>query len=270
MSVKEEDGRRSVQVEVEVPGTVEEVWEAIATGRGVSSWFCKTDVEERAGGAISMDMGGGMMPISTVKTWDPPHMMEAEGPGWQEGAPPIATQWTVEARSGGTCIVRVVHSMFTSSADWDDQIESTESGWPSFFGMLRLYLENFKGQPCTSLWLMGATDESVEETWAKLTEEFGLTGVDAGQKWTVPAGDTPQFSGVVEQPESGGGPRALMQLETPGPGVASVGVSIMGGRTSIAMAINLYGDQAADILARDGASWQKWMSERFSAPSACA
>jgi hypothetical protein len=38
MSVKiEASGRRSVQVDVEVPGTPEEVWKAIATGPGISS-----------------------------------------------------------------------------------------------------------------------------------------------------------------------------------------------------------------------------------------
>ena len=40
MSVKKEaNGRRSVQIEIEVPGTPEEVWQAIATGPGISSWF---------------------------------------------------------------------------------------------------------------------------------------------------------------------------------------------------------------------------------------
>jgi hypothetical protein len=40
MSVKKEpSGRRSIQVEIEVPGTPEEVWQAIATGSGVSAWF---------------------------------------------------------------------------------------------------------------------------------------------------------------------------------------------------------------------------------------
>src|SRR5439155_990358 len=44
MSVKKEaSGRRSVQVEVEVPGTPEEVWQAIATGPGISSWFVPTE-----------------------------------------------------------------------------------------------------------------------------------------------------------------------------------------------------------------------------------
>ena len=32
---KENDGRRSVQVEVEVPGTPEQVWRAIATAEGI-------------------------------------------------------------------------------------------------------------------------------------------------------------------------------------------------------------------------------------------
>ena len=44
MSVKKDAfGRRSVTVEVEVPGTPEEVWQAIATGPGVSSWFVPTE-----------------------------------------------------------------------------------------------------------------------------------------------------------------------------------------------------------------------------------
>ena len=47
---KEESGRRWVQSEVEVPGTPEEVWDAIATGPGVSSWFFPTEIEGREGG----------------------------------------------------------------------------------------------------------------------------------------------------------------------------------------------------------------------------
>jgi uncharacterized protein YndB with AHSA1/START domain len=40
MSIEREaSGRRSIQVEVEVPGSPDEVWEAIATGPGISSWF---------------------------------------------------------------------------------------------------------------------------------------------------------------------------------------------------------------------------------------
>jgi uncharacterized protein YndB with AHSA1/START domain len=46
---KEAPGRRSVQVEVEVPGTPEEVWQAIATGLGISSWLAPAEFEEQGG-----------------------------------------------------------------------------------------------------------------------------------------------------------------------------------------------------------------------------
>src|SRR3990170_123319 len=52
---KDASGRRSVEAEVEVPGTPEEVWQAIATGPGISSWFVPTRVEERVGGAAISD-----------------------------------------------------------------------------------------------------------------------------------------------------------------------------------------------------------------------
>ena len=63
MSVKKEaSGRRSVQVEVEVPGTPEEVWQAIATGPGISSWFVPAEFEMRDGKPVEvkLDFGPGM------------------------------------------------------------------------------------------------------------------------------------------------------------------------------------------------------------------
>jgi uncharacterized protein YndB with AHSA1/START domain len=147
MSVKKEStGRRSVQVEVEVPGTPEEVWQAIATGSGVSSWFVPTESEERVGGAVTAHFGPGMDSSATVTTWDPPRRFAAESPDLGPNAPTLATEWIVEARSGGTCVVRVVHSLFASTDDWDDQLESIESGWPAFFRILRLYLTHFRGE----------------------------------------------------------------------------------------------------------------------------
>ena len=129
---KDASGRRSVEAEVEVPGTPEEVWQAIATGPGISSWFVPTEVEEREGGSVVCNFGPGMESLSTITAWDPPHRFVADsrddmGPD----DPTVATEWIVEARSGGTCVVRVVHSWFTSSDDWDDQFEGHTYGWIS-------------------------------------------------------------------------------------------------------------------------------------------
>ena len=45
MTVKKDaSGHRSVQAEVEVPGTPEAVWRAIATGPDISAWFVPTEL----------------------------------------------------------------------------------------------------------------------------------------------------------------------------------------------------------------------------------
>src|SRR5215217_8873910 len=85
MSLKKEpSGRRSIRVEVEVPGTPEEVWQAIATGPGISSWFVPTEFEEQDGKpvAVKMNFGPGMESRAVLTAWDPPRMFAAESPGW--------------------------------------------------------------------------------------------------------------------------------------------------------------------------------------------
>jgi uncharacterized protein YndB with AHSA1/START domain len=54
---KDDSGRRWVEMEFLVPGTPEQVWHAIATGPGMSSWFTPTKVDEHVGGAIAFDFG---------------------------------------------------------------------------------------------------------------------------------------------------------------------------------------------------------------------
>ena len=60
MSIKKEpNGRRSVEIEIELPGTPEEVWQAIATGPGISSWFVPTEFEEQNGKPVAMKFNYG-------------------------------------------------------------------------------------------------------------------------------------------------------------------------------------------------------------------
>src|SRR3954465_5473350 len=129
MSVKKEaSGRRSIHVEVDVPGTPEEVWQAIATGPGISSGFVPAGFEERDGKpvALKLSFGPGMESRSVVTAWEPPRMFAAQGEGWG-GSPPIATEWSVEARAGGVCLVRVVNSLFASPHHWDNRRKAHES-----------------------------------------------------------------------------------------------------------------------------------------------
>ena len=267
MSVKKEaSGRRSVQVEVEVPGTPEEVWQAIATGPGISSWFVPTEFEERDGKpvAVKLNFGPGMESSSVVTAWDPPRRFAAEAPGWVPGSPVIADEWSVEARGGGICVVRVVHSLFASTDDWDNQLEGTESGWPGFFRILRIYLTHFRGQRSAMMQWMAPAAGTEAEAWETLTAALGLKGVSAGQRWTAPAG-VPALSGVVEH-VSQSPYNALLRLDKPGPGTAALGAVNFGGQSMVTLSFYLYGDQAAGTVARETPLWQAWIQERFPTP----
>src|ERR1700746_3909996 len=97
MSVKKEaSGRRSIQVEVEVPGTPEEVWQAIATGPGISSWLVPAEFEERDGKpvAVKLNFGPGMESTSAVTARVPPQKWASQSDGWVPDSPPIATEWS--------------------------------------------------------------------------------------------------------------------------------------------------------------------------------
>lgn len=146
VTTKTAPATRSIQLEVEVSATPEQVWLAIATGPGITAWFVPTDVDERKGGAITFHLDPGMDSTGVVTAWEPPRRFAYEERDWMPGAPPLATEFLIEARSGGLCVVRLVSSLFASSAEWDDQLESFETGWRPFLQILWLYLMHFPGQ----------------------------------------------------------------------------------------------------------------------------
>jgi uncharacterized protein YndB with AHSA1/START domain len=269
MSVKKEpSGRRSIQVEVEVPGTPEEVWQAIATGPGLSAWFVPTEFEERDGKpvAATLNFGPGMESRSVVTAWDPPRMIAREADGWAPGSPPIATEFSVEARAGGVCVVRVVNSLFASTDDWDKQLEGAESGWPGAFRVLRIYLTHFRGQRSAYMQIVAPAAGTKEEAWATLTAALGLNGVGAGQRWTAPAG-VPALGGVVEHvTQSPFG--YIFRLDKPGPGTAVLFIMTMPGSVLAMFTVYFYGDQAAATAAREKPLWQAWMQKLFPTPTA--
>ena len=64
--------RFEITQDLEVGATPEQVWEAIATGRGMDSWFMgQSEVEPREGGRARWSIGG-YTEDSVVSTWDPP------------------------------------------------------------------------------------------------------------------------------------------------------------------------------------------------------
>lgn len=267
MSVKIDAGRRSIFVEKEVPGTPEEVWVAIASGPGISSWFIPTDVEPGVGGRVVYHFGPGMDAGSTIREWDAPRRFYLEGDEPGGGAPGMAAEWIVEARSGGTCVVRVVNSFFTDSEDWDDQLTGLEGGWPGFFEVLDLYLRHFRGLPPSSFLLMNMGAGEAPEVWSRFQEALGAAGAKVGDPLRSPAG-VPAFVGRVEMTGSGLSPQSLMlRLSEPCPGTLCFGVPEMGRQATLVITAYLYGGEIQEKAAAMEQEWGAWLNA-FRPPAA--
>ena len=260
---KDAAGHPYLAFELELPGTPEQVWQAMATGPGYSAWFVPTDIEEREGGAVAFHLGGGATSSGRVTAWQPPLRFAFEEIGWSGDAPPLATEIVIEARDGGVCRVRMVHSLFTTRTDWDDEIAGMETGWPAFFRILRLYLRDFAGMPTAAARPTGAHAGTLDDAWQTLRDALRLTNARPGDAFAT-AGDAPRLAGTVEEVHETPKDRGVtLRLREPAPGAALLGAYEWGGKVHVPVSLYFYGDDAAAVLAEEGPRWEAWLAERF-------
>src|SRR5690606_6462049 len=170
-----------------------------------------------------LDFGPGMTASGEVTAWEPPHRFGYVEREWQPGAPPVATEITITGRSGGRCVVRMVHSLFASTEDWDDQLEGFESGWPGFFAVLRVYLEHFAGTTAASFMAMTPTSSDSLAAWLGLGAARGRAGASGGGRGAASSAPEP-WAGVVEHVHQDAQQRyVLVRLDAPSPGMVVVG-----------------------------------------------
>ena len=260
---KDGTGKRWVEMEFLVPGSPERVWEALATGDGNAAWFTKATIEERVGGALRFEFGKDMSSSGEVTIWEPPHRFGYVEREWSEGAPPVATEITITSRSGDQCLVRMVHSLFSSADDWDDQMEGFEGGWPCFFEVLRLYLRHFAGQRAASVRAMASAKGDHLKVWSRLVEGLALAGANVGERRTT-SSRPETLSGVVERTGQDARQRyIILRLDDPSAGIAMFGTYGQGDNVTASVIIFLYGDHATTKAAASERSWQEWVDETF-------
>jgi uncharacterized protein YndB with AHSA1/START domain len=244
-----------------LPGTPEQVWQAVATANGISGWFLPTDMEERAGGAVLFHMGEDDS-RGTITGWDPPHRLEFEEPEWaaltgheSSSVTPMVTEFLVEAESGGTCVLRVVSSAFGSGSDWEQEFfHDMQEHWAPFFDNLRLYLTHFPGQRVTSLSLTADVPGPVDDVWSAVRDALGAveTGADV---------EVRDLSGRVERISSTPGVRELLvRLMDPLPGYVDFSTHSKGdGVSAVSVEGYLFSDAAPAYVERERPVWKAWL-----------
>lgn len=250
------ESERSIELEVEVSGTPEEVWRAIATGPGISSWYVPHVVEEREGGAALASFGDAaeMQIPGRVAAWEPPRRIVFDG---GDGVGGLAFEWLVEAREGGTCIVRLVNSGFGDGGEWDDQYDGMAEGWQLFLFNLQLHCRHFLGQAAVSMLPMAGTSMSREDAWAKLCAGLNIPEAPAlGDRIVADAGDGLGLAGTVVRVA----PNAIgLLLDEPAPGTAFLAAEGGGDGCGVSVWSYLYGADAQARIDRDKPLWQSWL-----------
>jgi len=189
-------------------------------------------------------------------------LAETVGDGKEEPGR-VATEWTVEAREGGKCVVRVVHRWFASTDDWDHQYEGHTYGWLAFFRVLKLYLTHFRGQQSASFQLAAFSNAPLPEAWRAVTDSFAFSGNEPQTLMT------PSAPGVVERRTEPPYPELLLRLNGPASGTAHLFAMSTGPQTMLSVRLYLYGDQVADAAEAAKQRWNSWLSETFPGGSSC-
>lgn len=253
------DDQRSIDIQLEVPGTPEQVWEAIATGPGITSWYVPHEVEPRAGGAMTASFGPGpeMQVRGRVAAWEPPTRVVFDG---GEGAAGLAFEWHVEGRDGGMSIVRLVNTGFGSGEEWDAQYDAMTEGWRAFFVNLRLHLTHFAGRQARSAMPMAMWPQASGAGWPRLAAALGVDPDAApGDRIVVSAAGAPRLAGTVTDRLSVG---VAVLLEEPAPGTAMLLAEAHGPVLGVSTWCYLYGDDAARLATEVGDRWSTWLQSQ--------
>ena len=246
-----------LEFSVEVPGTPEQVWQAIATAKGMSAWFLPTEMEEREGGSLHFTMGPEMGSDGHVTGWDPPHRLvyEEDWAALMGKDPatlsPLTSEFLVEAQSGGTCVVRVTSSGFGIGADWEQEwFADMGTSWMPFFDNLRLYLAHFPGQEATLMEATASHSGDPAQLWQALHDSLGLGG----------EGRAVEVRGATGTVERVGERQALVRLTAPVPGMLTAFVYGDGeGKATVGVRAYLFSADAGDWVRREEPGWTAWL-----------
>ncbi|HEV7899295.1 MAG TPA: SRPBCC domain-containing protein [Planosporangium sp.] len=236
--------------EIELDASPEQVWEAIATGPGITSWFMTHEVEPREGGAIVLSVGD-FTAESVVTGWDPPKRFAARGGADGSGQ---AFEYLIEGREGGSTVLRFVQSGFLGD-DWETEYEAMSHGWDMYFHTLAQYLTYFPGRTAMFVLAEGPQSSAEERAWSVLLAGLGLTGaVTRGDRVRLSPDGLPPMEGVVDYT----GPTFLGLRTTDGlyrfHGRAMLGMPVAVGHHIFSSDM----DQA-----QAGAAWQSWLSRVY-------
>ncbi|ROQ88865.1 uncharacterized protein YndB with AHSA1/START domain [Streptomyces sp. 2132.2] len=239
-----------IEQETILPASPEQVWEAIATGPGIDSWFMgRNELEPRVGGTAAMDTGGHRQE-ARITAFEPGKRLASRTDTAADGRF-MAFEYLIEGREGGSTVLRVVHSGMLGD-DWQDEYDALRRGWPFHLHTLREYLAHFPGRTGAPVFALAPTGaRTAPQVRAALAGALSLPDpvVAGARAYAEPAGPPPLEGEVTWADDERFEVRTADGLYTfhQGPGIALMFHHLFGGDTG-----------------RAEAAWQQWLTGLFS------
>lgn len=187
-----------IREEITIDATPEQVWEAIATGPGVDSWFMgRMQIEPTEGGRVRWDLFGETAE-STITAWEPGRRFAYKGDENPDGTF-MAFEYLIEGRAGGSTVVRFVHSGFLGD-DWESEYDALTNGDRMYLEKLAVYATHFAGRASTyNLFTLGPQVSDADQVWATYRRALGLgESISVGDTARVALEGLEPADGVVE------------------------------------------------------------------------
>jgi uncharacterized protein YndB with AHSA1/START domain len=188
-----------IREEIALDATPEQVWDAIATGPGIDSWFMgHTELAAGEGGRNRLDLGG-FVQESTVTGWEPGKRFAFRGDDAPDGTF-MAFEYLIEGRAGSSTVLRFVHSGLLGGDDWEAEYDALKAGNLMYLRNLALVLKRFPGRPVKqNLFLVGPQNPDDDTVWAAFNSALGLSGdATEGTSVRIAVDQVPPVDGVVE------------------------------------------------------------------------
>jgi hypothetical protein len=172
-----------IRREVTLSATPAQVWEAIATESGLASWFMPFPMQRDS---------------DLVEVWEPGVRLLTHTPPRADGSTQ-AFDYMIEARDGGSAVLRFVHSG-SGGEGWGDEFEPTTArGWEMYLFTMSQYFEYFLGRAALYAQAEGPAVSADGGLWSRLLEALQPSGPLAlGQLVTLQLPGTSVVSGVVD------------------------------------------------------------------------
>jgi uncharacterized protein YndB with AHSA1/START domain len=185
-----------IRDEITLAATPEQVWDAIATGPGLDSWFMgHSEIEPGKGGTNRLEMPG-YSQESTITAWEPGRHLAFRGD--DPDGTFAAFEFLIEGREGGSSVLRCVHNG-TLVDDWEAQYDGMKLGDSMHMRKLVAYLAHFPGRTSKfSLFLFGPAVADDAKVWSTFAGALSVGEITEGARVRLNVPGLPETEGVID------------------------------------------------------------------------